>query len=34
MAETVRATWLKEKGDKYEFMSLTDRENIMFRYSY
>lgn len=26
--------WLKEKGPNYQFLDLTDQENIMFRYSY
>lgn len=34
MDEKVRSQWLEEKGDNYEFMDLTDKENIMFRYSY
>lgn len=26
--------WLKDKGANYQFLDLTDQENIMFRYSY
>lgn len=26
--------WLAEKGSNYQFLDLTDQENIMFRYSY
>lgn len=34
MDEKVKNQWLEDKGDNYEFMDLTDRENIMFRYSF
>lgn len=34
LPEDERTAWLKEMGPNYEFMDLTDRENIMFRYSY
>lgn len=34
MDEKVVAQWLAEKGTNYQFLDLTDHENIMFRYSY
>lgn len=32
--ELFKQKWLEDKGDNYEFMDLTDKENIMFRYTY
>lgn len=34
MEEKEINSWLEEKGNNHEFMDLTDRENVMFRYSY
>lgn len=34
LEESFKEKWIEEKGDNYEFMDLTDKENIMFRYSY
>lgn len=34
LSEKEQEEWLSEKGDNYQFMDMTDKENLRFRYSY
>lgn len=34
LSEKETAEWLAQHGENYQFMDLTDRANVMFRYSY